>query len=366
VKVLLSIMSELTPDSRQRRLADEQTGTMSQWSAFERLFNTECIDYMAVRRAPWYRRAVYRFLPRYFSLACELFLMRHDYDVVVTAWSEPLSISFALLQYFFAFRRTRHVMVGYWFSKVSVASLLRLVHPAINLIVTWSSAQKTFAENHLGIPKEKMRLVSHPVDPFFWAKQDFRPSPAESPTDYICSAGAEMRDYPTLIEAMKGLPAITCQIAAREIRILSGLKAVNRSAQELAPTLPPNVKIRAYPQLELRDLVQRSRFIVVPLLPTDTDNGITVILEAMAAGKAIICSKTHGQVDAIVDGETGLLVEPSNPEALRNAILDLWNHPEKASAIGKKAQDYIKNSRHPLERFTQDLVAITQSVVDSR
>jgi hypothetical protein len=34
--------------------------------------------------------------------------------------------------------------------------------------------------------------------------------------------------------------------------------------------------------LELRDLYARLRFVVVPLVPSESDSGVTVILEAMA------------------------------------------------------------------------------------
>jgi len=60
--------------------------------------------------------------------------------------------------------------------------------------------------------------------------------------------------------------------------------------------------------LELRDLYARSRFVVAPLVPSESDNGVTVILEAMVMGKPVVCSRTRGQVDVVQDGVTGIYV----------------------------------------------------------
>jgi hypothetical protein len=49
-----------------------------------------------------------------------------------------------------------------------------------------------------------------------------------------------------------------------------------------------------------------NRYIIDELLPSETDNGVTVMLEAMAMGKPVICRRTGGQVDVIVDGANGL------------------------------------------------------------
>ena len=66
---------------------------------------------------------------------------------------------------------------------------------------------------------------------------------------------------------------------------------------------------------ELRALYARSRFVVVPLLPSDIDNGITSILEAFAMGKAVICTETAGQIGVLEHGVNCLRVPPFDVEA---------------------------------------------------
>jgi glycosyltransferase involved in cell wall biosynthesis len=58
----------------------------------------------------------------------------------------------------------------------------------------------------------------------------------------------------------------------------------------------------------------------MPLYQVDFQAGVTAILEAMAMGKAVICTRTPGQADIILEGETGLYAEPCDPATLRLAI----------------------------------------------
>ncbi|MEX0673512.1 MAG: glycosyltransferase, partial [Gaiellaceae bacterium] len=52
-----------------------------------------------------------------------------------------------------------------------------------------------------------------------------------------------------------------------------------------------------------------------------------VAREAMAHGRAVVATSVGGLADAIVDGETGLLVPPRDPAALRAALVRLLEDP---------------------------------------
>lgn len=60
-----------------------------------------------------------------------------------------------------------------------------------------------------------------------------------------------------------------------------------------------------------------------------------VYVEAQNYGKPVVACKTGGVEDAIVDGETGVFVEPGNPEALAAAIVDLLGDAERARKLGE-------------------------------
>ena len=102
-----------------------------------------------------------------------------------------------------------------------------------------------------------------------------------------------------------------------------------------------------------------------PLLPTDTDNGVRGALESMAMGKAVICSRTRGQVDVIEEGKTGLFVPQGDPAALREAIQYLWNHPEEADAMGRAGRRRIEE-RHTFEQFVESVRGVAEQVLTER
>ncbi len=63
------------------------------------------------------------------------------------------------------------------------------------------------------------------------------------------------------------------------------------------------------------------------------------ILEAMAAGKAVVATAVGGTPEAVLDGETGLLVPPGDPVALARAIREILSNPSllrKMGATGRK------------------------------
>ena len=58
------------------------------------------------------------------------------------------------------------------------------------------------------------------------------------------------------------------------------------------------------------------------------------LLEAMAAGKPVIATAVGGVAEAILEGESGLLVRPADPPALAAAIRRLVSDPVRAGRLG--------------------------------
>jgi glycosyltransferase involved in cell wall biosynthesis len=304
---------------------------------FEKKYDESILDFSA-------SSAGRRLVPGWARLATELHRRRDEYDVIVT-WSERVSLALMTLDRF-ARGGKPHIAMLYWFSRPSVRAPLRAFGSRLQAIVTWSSFQRTYAIEELGVAPEKLYLVKHFVDQLFW-------SPREADVDMISSAGAEMRDYPTLIDALRGTD-VRCHIATDHVRVDRFGFGRRMSAEGFSAKASRNVTLGRKTPVELRDLYARSRFVVVPLHRSDTDNGVNVILEAMAMGKPVICSRTRGQVDVVEEGVTGLFVPVGDASALRTAILSLWNDPERATAMGRAARAHVEK-HHPLEKFCHDV-----------
>jgi len=77
--------------------------------------------------------------------------------------------------------------------------------------------------------------------------------------------------------------------------------------------------------------------------------GIT-FLEASLAGKPVVGGRSGGVVDAVVDQETGLLVDPESPPQIAAAIIRLLTNTEEARRLGENGR------RRVLSGFTWDHV----------
>jgi glycosyltransferase involved in cell wall biosynthesis len=59
------------------------------------------------------------------------------------------------------------------------------------------------------------------------------------------------------------------------------------------------------------------------VMPSKKEGFGIVFLEALACGKPVVCGKQDGSVDPVLDGETGILVDPDNTQEIENAILKI-------------------------------------------
>lgn len=348
----MKVLTLLTTGLSNAIIHEEEADERPRASLYQRIMNSDMMNEQFLYNAPLWRRWIYKCIPTLLAQILETYFLRKKYDIIIS-WSDPHALIFALL---LKLTRTKipHVALMFWISKPKKAALLKKVHTSIDRIVLWTSTHRDFAINVLGIPPTKIRFIPYYVDQKFW-----RPIP--SITDKICSVGIEMRDYPTLIRALKGLD-IQCHIAAGAARgkIFQTVKAIYDNGP-----LPPNVTVFPMSHKELRNLYAQSRFVVIPLLQTDSDNGLTSILEAMAMGKAVICSRTKGQVDVIKEGVTGIYVQQGDPDSLREAIKYLWEHPEEADRMGREGRKQIELN-NTWEHFIENVKEVAQEVINEK
>jgi glycosyltransferase involved in cell wall biosynthesis len=66
------------------------------------------------------------------------------------------------------------------------------------------------------------------------------------------------------------------------------------------------------------------------------------LVEAAAMEIPVIGTRIPGEVDALVEGVNGLLVEPGNPEQLAAAIRTYLQNPAIAQAHGKSGREFVK------------------------
>ncbi len=104
------------------------------------------------------------------------------------------------------------------------------------------------------------------------------------------------------------------------------------------------------PRGDLKDLYAAADVFVTT--PWYEPFGITP-LEAMACARPVVGSNVGGVKYSVVDGETGLLVPPKDPDALAQALNLLLTNPKRAEAMGCRGRARV------LRDFTWEQVAET-------
>lgn len=77
------------------------------------------------------------------------------------------------------------------------------------------------------------------------------------------------------------------------------------------------------------------------VLPSRSEGFGFSLLEAMAAGKAVVSTRVGGVPELVLDGETGLLVPPEDPYALAEAVKALLANRKRREEFGRNGRKRV-------------------------
>lgn len=80
------------------------------------------------------------------------------------------------------------------------------------------------------------------------------------------------------------------------------------------------------------------------LFPSRREGYPNALLEAMSAGAAVVSSRIGGCLDIVRPGETGLLVDPDDPDAFAEATLRLIHDPELRARLQQAARRQVERA----------------------
>jgi len=178
-------------------------------------------------------------------------------------------------------------------------------------------------ERRLGerYPFARVRYVPNGVAP---AARVVRPSREGAGRNVLCVSRIDyQKNQLALVEALAKLPAdfrlhLVGPVTAgwyRDRIVARSRELGLEDRVRIVPGLPPGSR-------ELEDEFARADVFVLPSVHEPF--GI-VALEAMQRGLPLVAAKVGGLVDFVIDGENGLLFEPSDTDALASAIVRLCN-----------------------------------------
>jgi glycosyltransferase involved in cell wall biosynthesis len=112
---------------------------------------------------------------------------------------------------------------------------------------------------------------------------------------------------------------------------------------------------------EMPQLVAAADVLVLPSL----NEGLPrVILEAMATGLPVVATSVGGVPELVIDGRTGLLVQPGDEEALADAVCRVLDNPDLAKAWGRAGRE-VAERQYEREANLRRYAEIIETVASS-
>jgi glycosyltransferase involved in cell wall biosynthesis len=335
-RVLLTVSGNVPDDLDEAVAAGRRP--RADYAAMAHAFGADLVDYRRARAEGGpIARSIGRLIGDEIVLAWHCYRVRTRYDVIVTD-GEQIGLPLAALCRLTARRASSgaaHAMIVHIMSTPSKRRLfgwLRL-GTYVDEMITYSSAQRRFAIDALGMRSDQVTLTPFMVDTQFFRDRTSTARSADG-NPVVAAAGLECRDYPTLVQAAVGLDATV---------IIAAASPWSKRESELDDMeLPNNVRVVRLDLSELRDLYANSDIVVLPLQDVPFQAGVTTLLEAMSMGKPVVCTRTTGQTDIVIDGVTGVYVPPSDVDAMRTAIRRLLADADARAAIGAAAAAWAR------------------------
>lgn len=233
--------------------------------------------------------------------------------------------------------------------RTRLALRLRPAFRSATVFVSVSNRQLEFLRDGVGIDAGRTIFVADQTD-----LQFFHPGPPNpsKKRPLLVSAGLEKRDYDVLAEAVSGLDLDVC---------LTGFSADSAAGSSRFPEVwPANFLRKRYEWTELSELYRDADAVVVTLLPNIYAAGVTTMIEGMASGRPIIVTRTEGLEGYLDDRDALTVVPPLDAAALRTAIEDLLQSPEKAARGARAAE--IASKLYGSETHVENIAAILEGI----
>ncbi len=177
--------------------------------------------------------------------------------------------------------------------------------------------------------------------------------------------GAVFDERKGVFTTIKAFSKVVKQVPSSHL-VMIGMGPLWQEARELARKLSLGDKIlfiEWLPNDQLPPILASSDIFVHPSEPRqgwEEQYGWS-ILQASASGLPVISTKIGAISEAVLDGKTGVLIEPKNPQALAQAMIRLASNSEVRKKMGEEGREYmlVKYSHRvvarKLEKFLRSL-----------
>ena len=229
-------------------------------------------------------------------------------------------------------------------------------------VVAISRGVKDWLVKERGVPDEKVSVIHYGIEPerFSQSQSDLKQKWALEDKLVIGAIGRlePRKGHDCLLHAMaelkKIIPGVSLVIAGHDPW------GYGKGLQSLINRLDLRKEVRLVGfQSDIAAFLS-----VLDVFAFATEGFGQVVIEAMAAGKAVVASKIAPLTEIIREGETGLLVNPDDPQAFANAIGWLVTHPEQAQQMGRRGRERVY-SDFSAQRMVDETLSLYSALLKS-
>lgn len=232
-------------------------------------------------------------------------------------------------------------------------------------VVAGSSDEKSDL-TRLGVPRRSIKVVPYGVDTDEFAVEGPAASRGDRPR-LVTVTGLRDHEHDSLATLLRAV----FKVPGAELIVAGGPDRADLPSSDTYQRLASLTRA-----LEITGRVMFaghvSRGALPPLLrsadlfvsTSDYEPSGMACVEAMSCGTPVIASAVGGQVDAVVDGTTGILVPPERPALLAQRIRQLLGHPMLLEAFSVAAADRAR-SRYSWDRIVHETAAVYDIALDA-
>ena len=197
-------------------------------------------------------------------------------------------------------------------------------------IVAITDALARFQVERVGLPANKIEVIHYGLDqlPAAWGTNAADDLPDDAK---VLLAVCRLEPQKGVDVAVHALPAIVTRHPEARLVVLG--EGPERQTLE---TLARSLDVPLHLPGRVPDVAAWLRRADVLVHPARWEGFGLALLEAMLASLPIVASRVSSIPEIVIDGETGLLVPPDNPDALARAITDVLDNPSDYGAQGRQ------------------------------
>jgi sugar transferase (PEP-CTERM/EpsH1 system associated) len=249
--------------------------------------------------------------------------------------------------------------------------LRRSIRPFVHRYIAVSGELADWLVNIVGVRPDRVQRICNGVDvtrfrPRTERRGDLGPQGFASSSQTIIGTVGRMeaiKDQLTLVRAFLHLITDDPDARARLRLAMIGDGALRQEAQKIV--CAAGAESLVWFAGERNDIPELMRGLDLFILPSLREGISNTILEAMASGLPVIATNVGGNPELVVNGETGMLVSPSDPVAMAEAIHSYLKDPVKLKRHGQAGRKRAEE-QFSIEKMVEGYLRVYDEVLAER